>query len=125
MRPFGLLFTCLSSFRGGRYAMSDHDGRPVTEGFPLRDRGASGFGLLRELDGPPAGLPGRSRPDEREPETVRIDEISLRRPDRIQPECRRSARGAVPLGAQVCPNTLANCTQSPPGHAKGITDERE
>ena len=83
----------------------------------MRDRGMSGFGLLYDL--------GRRRRDEREPETVRIDEISLRRLDRIQPECRRSARGAVPLGAHGCPNTLAKCTQSPPGHAKGITDERE
>src|SRR5262249_31550124 len=84
MRLLGLLFTCLSSFRGGRYAMSGHDGRPVTEGFPLRDRKMSGFRLL--------GDPERWRRDEGEPETARIDDISLRRPDRIQPQCRRSAQ---------------------------------
>ena len=43
---------------------------------------------------------------ERERETVRIDEISLRRPDRVQPERRRSV-GAVPRGVHVCPNTLS------------------
>src|SRR5690348_4217228 len=32
------------SFCGGRYAVSGHDGTPVTERLSLRDRGMSGFG---------------------------------------------------------------------------------